>query len=83
MREAVCLPASRDHCRPATCAPAHAPHYLVDQPRNGLPGLWDGMTVPPCSSHDLGGGVTAPGGIGRPLIRGMTTDFCGKLGGPS
>jgi hypothetical protein len=29
-------------------------------PRNGAPGLRSGMTVPPCSSHDPGGGVTGP-----------------------
>ncbi|MER6677410.1 aminoglycoside phosphotransferase family protein, partial [Streptomyces sp. NPDC000983] len=34
---------------------ARSPHYLLDQPRNGVPGLRDGMTAPPCSSHDLGG----------------------------
>ncbi len=33
------------------------------------------MTVSPCRTHGLGGGVTGSGGIDRPLIRGMTTGF--------
>lgn len=65
-------PVPADHAEPSP------PHYLLDQPRNGVPGLRDGMTAPPCSSHDLGGGVTAPGGTGRPLMRGMTTDSSGR-----
>ncbi len=64
-------------------APRSALHYLLDQPRNGVPGLRDGMTAPPPVDHDLGGGVTAPGGTGRPLMRGMTTNSSGRQGGSS
>lgn len=51
------------------------PHYLLGGPAMGRPAFGVGMTVSPCRSHVLGGGVTGSGGIDRPLIRGMTTGF--------
>ena len=51
------------------------PRYLLRGPAMGLPASGPGMTFSPCRTHDPGGGVTGPGGIDRPLIRGMTTGF--------
>lgn len=51
------------------------PHYRFGCPAMGRPASGVGMTFSPCRTHGLGGGVTGSGGIGRPLIRGMTTDL--------
>lgn len=50
------------------------PRYLFRGSAMGLPAFGSGMTSP-LVVHDPGGGVTGPGGIDGPLMRGLSTGF--------
>lgn len=52
-----------------------APRYLLHGSAMGLPAFGSGMTSPLVAVDDPGGGVTGPGGIDGPLMRGLSTGF--------
>ncbi|MEV6012088.1 glycoside hydrolase family 20 zincin-like fold domain-containing protein [Streptomyces sp. NPDC051976] len=59
------------HRPPSTLAP---PRYRLRGSAMGLPAFGSGMTSP-LVVDDPGGGVTGPGGIDGPLMRGLSTGF--------
>ncbi|MCX5276833.1 hypothetical protein [Streptomyces virginiae] len=52
-----------------------APHYRFRGSAMGPPAFGSGMTSPLVAVDDPGGGVTGPGGIDGPLMRGLSTGF--------